>query len=454
MGGRVDTELLIKLGGIAGIAGIVLGVLTLVFQRALSDNVLNSIPKNKRFAVVVGVVTASFVTAILGIAIWAFLKESENTWSVFGRVANLESRIAKVSTPGGCNTTTDENGEFGLLVHGACKKEPFTITISVPGFQSIERSVSLSPSQRTVLPWEGKTALPKRLPGNVYESNGGPLVGAQVSLVMCPDAHMARSNTAGRFVIEPLPRECAKPPFEFRVSTGNGWTSHTWNKQPPALIARGTELPAPPYPGFEVLERRRTLDLRLLRRVSQAQINEKRSRAIAIDTYSVARATASATHLSLRHSTSSPVTPDVESRTHPVFKVVSASESPLQGARPNLRKYDAIFDVTKHPVGVEFQLERVVTYFNSFSGQKEEWAAMSIMHPTRRFDLELLFDPKRPMRSYELYAYPRTDNSKDQVYTGKERPTKSESGDRLVWTVTSPRINYVYKIVWKWSPLR
>ena|SRR5215467_13585271 len=72
----MGADLLATLGKLAGIGGISLGVLLLVFQSVLRRNVFPTLGKNHAYNIIRLVIILTFAIAVLGICAWAFVSWS------------------------------------------------------------------------------------------------------------------------------------------------------------------------------------------------------------------------------------------------------------------------------------------------------------------------------------------------------------------------------------------
>lgn len=67
-------ELLVKLGQIAGVGGISLGVIALVFREVLRKNIFPKMPKAHAYKIIRLIVILTFTIAALGISAWAYVE--------------------------------------------------------------------------------------------------------------------------------------------------------------------------------------------------------------------------------------------------------------------------------------------------------------------------------------------------------------------------------------------
>ena len=79
------------------------------------------------------------------------------------------------------------------------------------------------------------------------------------------------------------------------------------------------------------------------------------------------------------------------------------------------------------------------------------WVALPIMEPTDAFTMRVLFPPDSTWAEYEFLAYERVGQAYDKPYTDKADVLFADDRSWIQWRVEHPNLNWVYKIVWKWT---
>lgn len=202
-------------------------------------------------------------------------------------------------------------------------------------------------------------------------------------------------------------------------------------------------------PRVQVLTQQRTVDLREWKLVPRTQLNEKYSKIVFEDRYTVRRLSSESRWLFARHSTSASIPPEVSSDTHPL-EITETKEKPLLG-RPLMQKFDIFVDITREQLMIDFGLDLRAVYWNAINDPHRPWAALPIMEPTDAFTMRVIFPPDSTWAEYEFLAYERVGQAYDKPYTGKADVLFAADRSWIEWRVEHPNLNWVYKIVWKWK---
>jgi class 3 adenylate cyclase len=106
-------------------------------------------------------------------------------------------------------------------------------------------------------------------------------------------------------------------------------------------------------------------------------------------------------------------------------------------------------DVSKVEVGVEFNLNLQVTYWNSLQTQDEQWFGL-IGYP-KSFVTTLLavFPEGRPFKTYSLKVS-KTEKDASMEYTGLKSVMMGDARDWIHWEVPHPEAGHVYRLHWTW----
>lgn len=68
----MDVSLLKVLGQIAGVAGIALGVLLIVFREVIRKNIFPNLERHQAYRIIQLIITLTFAIAVLGIGAWVY----------------------------------------------------------------------------------------------------------------------------------------------------------------------------------------------------------------------------------------------------------------------------------------------------------------------------------------------------------------------------------------------
>lgn len=98
----MNAELLEKLGQIAGIGGLSIGLLLLVFRQIIAKNFFPNLTKEQAYKIIQLIIILSFTTAIIGMIGWFYLENKKTTQN---------DEVVK-------NIFFISNDEFSLLVSG------------------------------------------------------------------------------------------------------------------------------------------------------------------------------------------------------------------------------------------------------------------------------------------------------------------------------------------------
>lgn len=149
------------------------------------------------------------------------------------------------------------------------------------------------------------------------------------------------------------------------------------------------------------------------------------------------------THFTTRIGTTSPIDPTIsDASTSWVMREIKDT-----GAH-SARTWQAAFDIERFPQMTEIPLSYSVNYHNAFQGQSIEWVGFTTIHPTRKLILSVTFPKHKPMKSVQIYTYPRNDKNKKSF--GDPTQLTLKSPHDVIWEIAFPRLNWNYVIEWGW----
>ena len=104
-------------------------------------------------------------------------------------------------------------------------------------------------------------------------------------------------------------------------------------------------------------------------------------------------------------------------------------------------------DIATEPIGREFLVINEMTYWNAFTGEDTDWAAM---HRVQNEELAMvvLFPEEKPVKSYELLQYKR--GLQPETFRGTHRSYVSENGLVMFWAPDELRRDSIYQMQWRW----
>ncbi len=100
--------------------------------------------------------------------------------------------------------------------------------------------------------------------------------------------------------------------------------------------------------------------------------------------------------------------------------------------------------------GAPFLIINEATYWNAFGGEADEWASMTTTdQETDLIAMVILFPEHKPIKSYDLYAYPH--KTRDRVpFRDSAVAFRSENHQVFVWKIVRPKSGYTYEVDWTW----
>lgn len=139
--------------------------------------------------------------------------------------------------------------------------------------------------------------------------------------------------------------------------------------------------------------------------------------------------------------------PNFTSLTHKVS--YQKSDSGRVGG-PRMTIYDVLLDISKEPVNIPFEAHLRTVRYGGFSDPTSEWAAHTIVQPTRTVTIKIRFPANKPARNFRFSVAGESDRSN---YAPVEPPpdTYEIKDNTITWTVPNPKLSYTYRIDWDWG---
>jgi hypothetical protein len=112
------------------------------------------------------------------------------------------------------------------------------------------------------------------------------------------------------------------------------------------------------------------------------------------------------------------------------------------------------FDISKEAIDSPFNLSYEIDFWNAHNGEKGDWHAFYVAHPTKQLTMKVSFPKNKPYLSYEVKSMDGIDcNAKPELHKDPkvEEGVDTKTGAKTItWTVDSPKLHWIYRIDWKW----
>ncbi len=136
---------------------------------------------------------------------------------------------------------------------------------------------------------------------------------------------------------------------------------------------------------------------------------------------------------------------DARSLTHR-YELITTKQPHFHGSvrvKPVVLK----IDISNEPVGREFLVINELTYWNAFTGEDADWAAM---HRVQNEELAMvvLFPEEKPIKSYDFLEYKQ--GVQPEPFRGRHRSYVSENRLVLFWGPEDLKRDFVYQVQWRW----
>lgn len=194
------------------------------------------------------------------------------------------------------------------------------------------------------------------------------------------------------------------------------------------------------YPGVEELERNVTIDLQGWQEGEQSEcVWSTHSRLV--------RAVSGSKTYWTSHATSGQE-PRWWSNTHELD--VIKNNEPDRTSGLVMSRYVIEFDIGDEKLFEPFDLQYSSERYGGFQGKTREWAAIATNYPTRQLVMEVRFPQEKPMKNYQLLAYPDADSFPRERFEGDRIVEQDPKGKWVRWKINNPQLRYIYRINWEW----
>lgn len=151
-----NLDLLEKLGKVAGIAGIAVGALVLIFGGIIQKNIFPNMTKEQGYSIIKMMILAASALAIMGIAAWVYTDFQKNkqekkstllTKNLLGTIVNeagagIPSVKIYVVQNSETEDKSDSDGKFILPLEGN-GQDYFDVVFDHPQYQTVRKKVSV-----------------------------------------------------------------------------------------------------------------------------------------------------------------------------------------------------------------------------------------------------------------------------------------------------------------------
>lgn len=204
------------------------------------------------------------------------------------------------------------------------------------------------------------------------------------------------------------------------------------------------KLPDPEYDGVEILKDVRIIDLRGRVPVPpEKKTSDKISSATWVR-YTLIKKLKEKNFVEFEFATSGAGI-DARSLTHS-YEVITTKQPHFHGSarvKPVVLK----IDIGNEPVGQEFLIINEMTYWNAFTGEDADWAAMHRVQ-NEEVAMVVLFPEDKPVKSYEFLQYKQ--GVQPEPFRGRHRSYVSENKLVLFWSPEDLKRDFVYQTRWHW----
>jgi hypothetical protein len=145
----MDATLFQALGKYAGLAGISVGLILVVFRLVLKKNIFPKLNNDQAYALIRQMMYLTFAIGAMGIAAWAFVSTKGNAGhSITGHLTDRDTKrpimYAEVTLSGRPESArSDGVGNFTLVITNSLPSGPVHVFISKDGYETFDRNAAL-----------------------------------------------------------------------------------------------------------------------------------------------------------------------------------------------------------------------------------------------------------------------------------------------------------------------
>ena len=142
----MDAKLLENLGKSAGLAGISIGIVLLIFRAVLKKNIFPKLNNDQAYALIRQLIYLTFIIGTIGIIAWAFKDNAGHliTGHIVDRDTKKPVSYAEITLSGRPESAqTDGAGNFILSITNSVPSGPVRLFVSKDGYQEFDRNATL-----------------------------------------------------------------------------------------------------------------------------------------------------------------------------------------------------------------------------------------------------------------------------------------------------------------------
>jgi hypothetical protein len=136
---------------------------------------------------------------------------------------------------------------------------------------------------------------------------------------------------------------------------------------------------------------------------------------------------------------------DARSLTHK-YELITTKQAHFHGS-VQVNPVVLRIDISNEPVGQEFLIINEMTYWNAFTGEDADWAAMHRVQ-NEEVAMVVLFPNDKPIKSSDFFEY--KPGVQPEPFRGRHRSYTSENGLVLFWGPEELKRGFVYQVKWRW----
>ena len=197
------------------------------------------------------------------------------------------------------------------------------------------------------------------------------------------------------------------------------------------------------YTSFDILRDERVFDLREWKPVPPEQASEKICGVSMVRRIKL-RKTAEAAEVRFDFRTTG-LQLDVFCTSHPNVRVTPPF---VEDKRTKVRQM--IIDVHDIPVGPEFDVRIVATYWNSLQKDDDLWFGAMGYKNSSIVSFLVVFPEQKPFKDYALKVAPTRQGKPEDFRDSPRILFPSENRDFVYWKILNPKLGYVYSLNWTW----
>ena len=136
---------------------------------------------------------------------------------------------------------------------------------------------------------------------------------------------------------------------------------------------------------------------------------------------------------------------DARSLTHS-YELITTKQAHFHGS-VKVTPVVVKIDISNERIGQEFLVINEMTYWNAFTGEETDWAAMHRVQ-NEEVAMVVLFPKEKPVKSYKFLQHEK--GVQPEPFRGRHKSYVSDNGLVLFWGPEDLKRNFVYQVQWQW----